>query len=106
MKIKLLIDAPVPKPAPQEARPSIEERVDEALELIDSDAESMAEWNFIRNLNNRLCKCKKLSPKAKKILEKIQPVLYKFRDSNSDEKIETRPELHPSSTRINDRQDK
>jgi len=101
MRIKLLIDTPTPE---REAKPSIEERVDEALELIDSDAESIAEWNFIKNLNNRLCKCKKLSPKAKKILEKIQPILHKHRDANSEGEIDLKPEIHPTVTRVSDKE--
>jgi len=97
MKIKILIDTPAPKR--EEVRPSLSERVDEALELIDSGHESRREWTFIRNLNNKLCKRDKLSTKLQRILEKIQPIIYKYGNTDTDHKIESKPELHPTSTR-------
>lgn len=72
-KITVLIDSVPPK----QERPPVEERIQDALELIYSGHESRSEWEFIRRVNNYLMKKEKLNEREKNILAMIQPCIKK-----------------------------
>lgn len=78
------MDMPKPVETPREDRQSLEERVRECLDKIDSWDESRKEWEFIRTLNNKLQAKKKLGSRAKNLLKMIAPVIEKYgqRDPN------------------------
>lgn len=77
MKLRLKIE--MDKPAIETPPPlSIEEKVEAALDLIDSGHESRREWCYIKCLNNYLMRQEKLSPRQEKILMQIQPIMEKY----------------------------
>lgn len=77
-KITILIDSvPSPEKTKKSAGPSVEERVQDALELINSGHESRAEWEFIRRVNNYLMKKSQLNSREKNVLAMIQPCIKK-----------------------------
>lgn len=59
-------------------KPSVEERVKHALELIDSGYKSDIQWIMINKLYKQLCEMKKPSERALNIKKMIEPVLAKF----------------------------
>lgn len=76
-KITVLIDAVPPREATKPKGPSVEERVQDAIDLIDSGHESRSEWEFLRRVNNYLMKKPKLSDREKNVLALIQPCMKK-----------------------------
>lgn len=83
--IKLMLELPMPTPAPVPVAPkkeepeySVEDKVREALECIDSGHESGVEWAMINRLYADLCKLKKPSKRALNLKKMIEPVLAKF----------------------------
>jgi hypothetical protein len=82
--IKLMLELPMPAPAPapvqqkKEPEYSVEDKVREALECIDSGHESGVEWSMINRLYSDLCKLKKPNDRAKNLKKMIEPVLAKF----------------------------
>lgn len=82
--IKVMLELPMPAPAPavqkklETPKVPIEDKVREALECIDSGYESGVEWAMINGLYRSLCKLKKPSPRARNLIEMIEPVLAKF----------------------------
>lgn len=85
--IKVMLELPMPAPAPvapppvekkPEPKVSVEDKVREALECIDSGYESGVEWAMINRLYKDLCNLKKPSPRAENLKKMIEPVLAKF----------------------------
>lgn len=77
-KITILIDSvPSPEKTAKSRGPSVEERIQDALDMIDSGHESRSDWEFIRRVNNCLMKKPKLSTREKDILAMIQPCIKK-----------------------------
>lgn len=86
--IKLMLELPMPSAKPPqppqppqkkpEPRESIEDKVREALECIDSGYESAVEWSMINRIYSDLCKLKKPSPRATNLKKLIEPVLSKY----------------------------
>lgn len=65
------------------AEPSLEEKVQHYLDLIDSGHESQREWDFIKKLNNKLTHCYQMGKlqegsKQLRILKMIQPIIEKY----------------------------
>ena len=82
MKLRLRIE--MDKPAASTPPPlSIEEKVEAALDLIDSGHESREEWCFIKKLNNYLMRLDKLNPRQERILNQIQPIMEKYGQMSS-----------------------
>lgn len=88
--LSLLIDQ-VPSPAPDPCHVPLEEKVKQAICLIDSGHESREEWQWLRRLNNHLMRKDKLSAREEKILRAIQPVMEKY-GANSPYKVEQKAE--------------
>lgn len=82
MSIKIMLDLPPPEyrepPKKEEHKPSIEEEVREALEKIDSGYESHVEWLMIGGLYEKLKQLAHPSPRARALIEMIEPVLAKY----------------------------
>jgi hypothetical protein len=55
----------------------VEDRVRDALELIDSGHKSDVEWIMIRKLYDKLCTMR-ASPRIKNLKQMIEPVLSKY----------------------------
>lgn len=90
--MKVLVHLEMDKPAQSGPEPlTIEEKVEAALDLIDSGHESRAEWCFIKALNNFLMKKDKLTPRQEKILRTIQPIIEKY-GQMSPSKVEQKAE--------------
>ena len=69
--------APVQKQEPKERKPTIEEKVREALQCIESGHDSHEEWILI----NKIYKClkkKKLSERGQNVVNMIEPVLAHY----------------------------
>lgn len=83
LKIGLMIDLP---PSPEQTaahrRPSIEERVEDAMCLCESDHETPREWEFLRNLHNKLMKHPKLNKRQKKLMDKLTAFLRKHKSAS------------------------
>jgi len=58
--------------------PTVEERVKDALDLIDSGHESPVEWRMISRLYNSLCALAKPSKRAINLIETMEPILAKY----------------------------
>lgn len=58
--------------------PTLEEKVRECLECIESNEDSMQEWEFIRRLNNKLMSKPKKGQRTRKLLEMMNPVISKY----------------------------
>lgn len=80
MRLHLMLELPPPVPQKQESEPtrmSLEDKVRDALELIDSGYESRVEWLMINKLYHELCK-RKPTPRVQNLKKMIKPVLAKF----------------------------
>lgn len=85
--VKLMLEIPMPTPAPQkpvqraepqEQKASVEDKVREALDCIDSGHDSAVEWSMINRVYKDLMALKKPSPRAKNLMGMIEPVLEKY----------------------------
>lgn len=86
--IKVMLELPMPAPQPvpvqekkeekKEDTVSIEDKVREALECIDSGYESGVEWAMINRLYKDLKGLKKPTDRAKNLMKMIEPTLAKF----------------------------
>ena len=79
----IVVDMPESNPEKEEMRrcPSLEEKVEYALEVIDSGYESTTEWNYIRRLNNILTKRYRegtISQSHLRVLKKMQAIIEKY----------------------------
>jgi hypothetical protein len=79
-----MIELPPPPPQPvmekeeKDDCPSVEDKVREALECIDSGYESHVEWLMIGGLYKKLKQLARPSPRALNLIEMIEPVLAKY----------------------------
>lgn len=80
MKIKLLIEQTPPRREECRKKPtlSVEEKVRDACDLIESGHDSREEWNLIRNINNHLMKKEHLNKRQANILLMIQEIIDKY----------------------------
>lgn len=80
MRLNILLDLPPPPPAPQAMSHSVsvEEKVRDALNLIDSGHESPVEWRMVCRLFRHLQEKGKISRREQNLLDMIQPVLAKY----------------------------
>lgn len=81
MKINIMLDLGVPEetknyPEPEE-KPSVEERVREAIECIESGHDSYMEWKLLNKLYASLQVMKK-TERTQSLIEMIEPVLSKY----------------------------
>ena len=85
--VKLMLEIPMPAPAPRapvvkpepvEPKASVEDKIREALDCIDSGHDSAVEWSMVNRVYRDLCALKKPSPRAKALKEMIEPVLEKY----------------------------
>lgn len=76
-KVRVAVDVTAPTPEHRRHR-SVEERVRDAVELIDTGYNSEVEWDMIRRLWNYLCACKQHTERQRRILEMIKPVMEKY----------------------------
>lgn len=77
MKLSISIEMPKME-EPRKDKPSLEEKVRDCLECIESNEDSRKEWEFIRTLNNKLMKKKRKGSRATNLLEMIAPVIEKY----------------------------
>lgn len=79
MKLQILIDVPPPVEKAKEAPcpMGIEDKVRDALELIESGHESHQEWIMINKLYKALCE-KKPNKRINNLKKMIEPVLAKY----------------------------
>jgi uncharacterized protein YqcC (DUF446 family) len=81
--LKLLIKLDMPKPGQASKQPpehpplSVEEKVRQALELIDSGYCSNVHWIMINKLYKTL-KSKQSTPRIKNLIQMIEPALAKY----------------------------
>ncbi len=88
--MKLSIQIEMPKHTEEKKKPSgptLEEKVRECLECIESNEDSMQEWEFIRKLNNKLMRREKKGKRVDNLLRMMTPVIEKYgkRDPNGVE---------------------
>lgn len=85
MKLSLAIEMPAPKMERKACpRPSVEDRVREALECIDSGYDSSVEWTLINSMYRKLRSLKRPNERAKNLIKMIEPVLSKFGYHSTD----------------------
>lgn len=79
MRVQVMIDTPPPpRSIPQQPHITVEERVRDALDCIDSGYESPVEWRMVCGLFQHLLKSGKRSPREQNLLDMIQPILAKY----------------------------
>lgn len=83
MRIKLMIGLEAPEPkSPNSSKKHlpipVEDRVREAIELIESDYASGVEWHMLSKLYRDLCNTKKKSKRMVNLINMIEPVLAKY----------------------------
>lgn len=84
--IKVMLELPMPAPAPppipqkkeESTAPSVEDRVKEAIDCIDSGHDSRIEWSLLTRLYKDLSNLKKPNDRARNLMKLIKPVLAKF----------------------------
>lgn len=82
-RVQVLVEMPMPAPAPapvKEKKPeySVEDKVREALECIDSGHDSGVEWSMINGIYRKLKSLKKPSERARNLIEMIEATLSKY----------------------------
>lgn len=81
-RIQILLDMEqAPEPKPRTPKCSPEERIERAMELVDSGHESKDEWKFLRWVNNSLTRKYqegRINKREVAILKKIQPIMEKY----------------------------
>lgn len=87
LSINITIDMPTAEQGKSLKKPSLIEKVQEAITMIDSGHDSRAEWDMIQCLNKCLMKKDKLTKNQAALLKMIQPVLKRYKGITS-EKIE------------------
>jgi uncharacterized protein YegL len=89
LSIQLLLEKEPPqkKQTSSYAKPSIEEKVKDAICMCESGHDSKEDWEFLRKVNNALMKLPNLNSRQKNLLKMITPVLRKH-SSASGGKIE------------------
>lgn len=88
IKLTLRLELPKAKEAcgkKQLPKRSVESKVREALEAIESDEDSYREWKFIVRVYNNLVDIEKRSPKAENLLEMIRPVIEEYGIGSSED---------------------
>jgi hypothetical protein len=73
--------APVPTP---EKPVSIEDKVNEWIEDVESGRDSRYQWDKLRILFNKLATAKNLSSRGIRLLHMIEPVMQKYGKDDSD----------------------
>lgn len=58
--------------------PTVEEKVREAIDLVDSGYCSHTEWLMLNKLYESLCRNKKQGPRIQNLKKMIEPVLAKY----------------------------
>lgn len=98
----------MPKAEPKDkiSRRSIESKVRECCERIEMNEDSRKEWEFIRQLNNKLKAKKRLGKRAKALLALMQPVIDKYgRESSkyvNDTEVKNKVSKTDTKSAIND----
>lgn len=78
LQISISMAMPSPEVSKAHAKPSIMDKIDECLTMIDSGHDSERHWDYIKRLNDCLMKKPSLTPKQAKILKMIQPAIKKY----------------------------
>lgn len=78
IKLMLQVGIPTETRAPEYEKPSVEERVRDAIECIESGYKSDVQWLLLNKLYTSLSKKPKLSPRARNIVQMIEPLLAKY----------------------------
>ena len=85
-RISITIDMAMPEQVPQEyCRPSLEEKVRRALDMIDSGHESPVEWAYVKRVYASLRG--RSGQRAANIRKMIEPMLQKY-DHQVDDRSE------------------
>lgn len=85
IQISLMIDqVPSKKESckPRSKKPSIEEEVQHAIYMCESDHDSGADWEFLKRVYNSLTKRKKLGKRQENLLKLIEPFLKRHESAN------------------------
>jgi hypothetical protein len=85
VKIQLMLEqdkVPDKKQTAAYKKPSIEERVKDAICMCDSGHDSREEWEFLRRVYNALMKIKKPNERHKALIKQIVPVLRKHQSAS------------------------
>lgn len=82
ISIMLQVGMPSPEesckhPKPEQKRP-VEDKVREAIQLVDSGMDSQVEWILLNKLYKSLCELKKPTERAMSLKKMIEPVLSKY----------------------------
>lgn len=80
MKIQIMLEAGMPKSAPQphDNKKSVEQQVKEAIDLVDTGYCSHVEWLLLNKLYKSLAARPKPTPRIKNLINMIEPVLAKY----------------------------
>ena len=78
LNLSLSISMPTPEVSKAHARPSVMEKIDECLTMVESGHESQRHLEYLARLNNCLMKKPSLTPKQAKVLKMIQPAMKKY----------------------------
>jgi len=71
-------------PAPAEAPITIEQKVNEWIEDVESGRDSKYQWDKLRILFNKLATAKNLSSRGIRLLKMIEPTMQKYGKDDSD----------------------
>lgn len=104
MKVSVSVGLDMPKTrcAKEEGKLSIEERVRDAIDMVESGHESRRDWEFLRRLNNAIMKkynCGKCNERMLNILMTLQPIMEKYGQYDHEGVIQA-PELHSTVTGV------
>lgn len=76
--MKLLLKLEMPHETPhKEPVPNLEDKVRQAIELVDSGYCSNVEWILLNKMYKQLCGMKK-TPRVENLIKMIEPVLAKY----------------------------
>jgi hypothetical protein len=75
IQLEILGDQDAPERQPKQ---SVEDRVKEWMEDVESGRPSREQWIRLRNLFNKLANAPKLSPRAQNIVKMIEPIMQKY----------------------------
>jgi hypothetical protein len=80
--ISIMMDNSAPQPA--EKIVTIEDRVNEWIEDVESGRDSRLQWDKLRILFNKLATAKSLSARGIRLLRMIEPTMQKYGKDDSD----------------------
>lgn len=94
MSQKILISLKIQEEAPKKVdseycQPNLEKKIDEYIRRVEgSEIESKYEWNYLKRVYEYLSRKSKLDEQDKSILYKLEPVIMKYADSDSHNRVD------------------